>query len=278
VRRGKAAGLSAAFFVSGFGLSYGFIGIIAVALWQGTTPGLIEAAAVQSAVMLPVFVLVTWLIGVRLARLTPAELRWRGGLPDAARGLLIGAAPAAIVMLAAVGLAGAGWGPDGGDFSQWLGGVGQLAVLFTPSALLEEIIFRGVPLVVLALAFGRAAGLVITAVLFGLLHATNPDVTPLALGNVALAGIYLGLAFYHRGGLWTATGAHLGWNLTHAALAAPVSGLPFAMPGIDFQPGQPAWLSGGAFGPEGGVLATIVLALAIVVAARNVEPKQEACA
>lgn len=278
MRRGKAVGLSAAFFISGFGLSYGIIGVIALALWQDGMPGLMEAAALQSAVMLPVFVLVTWLVGVRVARLGPDQLRWRGGTADLMRGLLIGAAPAAVIMLAAVPLAGAGWVRDGGTVPAWLGGVGQLTVLFTPAALLEELIFRGVPLVLLAMTVGRPLALVVTAVLFGLLHATNPDVTPLALGNVALAGLFLGLVFYHRGGLWTATGAHLGWNLTHAALAAPVSGLPFTLPGIDFHPGQPAWLSGGAFGPEGGVLATLVLALAVVMAARFLEPGEESFA
>ena len=88
----------------------------------------------------------------------------------------------------------------------------------------------------------------------------NPDVTPLGLGNIALAGIFLGLAFYAPGGLWTAFGAHLGWNATLAALDAPVSGLPFDIPLLDYRagrarPGSPA----GAFGPEGGLLATLAL-------------------
>jgi hypothetical protein len=43
---------------------------------------------------------------------------------------------------------------------------------------------------------------------------------------------------------------------------APVSGLPFRIPWIDYQPGGPAWLTGGSFGPEGGLLATAAIALA----------------
>lgn len=278
MRRRKAVGLSAAFFVSGFGLSFGLVGALAVLLWQGETPGLIQAAALQSAVMLPVFALVTWLVGIRVARLTPEELRWRGGPRDALRGVGLGLVPAAVTLLAAVPLAGAGWSRDGGSFADWLAGVTRVTALFVPAAFLEELIFRGVPLVLLAGAFGRPTALVVTSLLFGLLHATNPDVTPLAIGNVALAGIFLGVVFYLPGGLWTATGAHAGWNLTHAALAAPVSGLPFAMPWIDYRPGLPTWLSGGSFGPEGGVLATVVLALAIIVVARYLEPHQESFA
>ena len=93
-------------------------------------------------------------------------------------------------------------------------------------------------------------------VIFALFHGLNPGITPLGLGNIALAGIFLGVAFYAPGGLWTAFGAHLGWNATLAALDAPVSGLPFSIPLIDYRAGDPVWLSGGHFGPEGGLLAT----------------------
>jgi membrane protease YdiL (CAAX protease family) len=50
------------------------------------------------------------------------------------------------------------------------------------------------------------------SLIFGLAHGLNPEVTPLAIGNVALAGVFLSLAFYAPGGIWTAWGAHLGWN------------------------------------------------------------------
>ena len=98
-----------------------------------------------------------------------------------------------------------------------------------------------------------------SSVLFALAHIRNPDVTAAGLGNIALAGILLALAFFSPGGMWTAFGAHLGWNATLAALAAPVSGLPFDIPYIDYRMGRPAWLTGGAFGPEGGLLATLAL-------------------
>jgi CAAX protease family protein len=90
-------------------------------------------------------------------------------------------------------------------------------------------------------------------------------VTAAAIGNIALAGIFLSLAFYSPGGMWTAFGAHLGWNATLAALAAPVSGLPFDIPAIDYRTGHPVWLTGGAFGPEGGLLATVTLTLTVVL-------------
>jgi hypothetical protein len=103
---------------------------------------------------------------------------------------------------------------------------------------------------------------------FALFHSLNPGVTPLGLGNIALAGIFLGVAFYAPGGLWTAFGAHLGWNATLAALDAPVSGLPFDIPYLDYCAGSPVWLSGGRFGPEGGLMATVAITVALLVTTR----------
>jgi hypothetical protein len=109
---------------------------------------------------------------------------------------------------------------------------------------------------------------VVAGLLFALFHVLNPGVTALGLGNIALAGIFLGVAFYAPGGLWTAFGAHLGWNATLAALDAPVSGMPFDIPFLNYCAGDPVWLSGGRFGPEGGLMATVAVTAALLVTLR----------
>lgn len=77
---------------------------------------------------------------------------------------------------------------------------------------------------------------------------------------MALAGVWLACAFFSPGAMPLAWGAHFGWNATLAlAFDAPVSGYAFAVPGIDYRPGTHAWVDGGAFGPEGGVAATLVM-------------------
>jgi len=40
---------------------------------------------------------------------------------------------------------------------------------------------------------------------------------------------------------------------------APVSGFAFDVPGVDYFPGAHAWVDGGRFGPEGGVIGTLVI-------------------
>jgi hypothetical protein len=140
--------------------------------------------------------------------------------------------------------------------------------VLAPAALSEEVVFRGVPLVLLAAVLGRGTAIVAIAIPFALAHLFNPNLTPLGVGNIALAGVFLGLAFYAPGGLWTAWGAHLGWNGLLACLDTPVSGVPFDIPALDYRPGEPTWLTGGAFGPEGGLAATLALTLAIAAAVR----------
>ncbi|HEX9755528.1 MAG TPA: CPBP family intramembrane glutamic endopeptidase [Gemmatimonadales bacterium] len=271
----RAVGLSAAFLVFGFLLAIGLVGLGTFVLWGGAPPDLVPATQLQTASLLTAYGFATWLFGFRLAGLDPVALRWRPAAPRRfARGLLIGAIPASIAMLVAVPVAGATWLEDGGSVGEWTGSVAGLVALLAPAAAVEELIFRGVPLVLLAGAFGRATAVVAMAIVFGVAHLVNPDITGLALGNIALAGVLLGTVFYLPGGIWTAIGAHIGWNLTLAALAAPVSGLPLPVAGIDYLPGGPAWLSGGGFGPEGGLLATAALGAATMMAGRRVEKSE----
>jgi membrane protease YdiL (CAAX protease family) len=214
------------------------------------------------------FAFATWLIGFRALHLNRAQLRWSDphtGAPGLLTGLALGAAAASSSLLAAVLVANSHWSRDVGGLADYVTQVTKTSLVLAPAALSEEVMFRGVPLVLLAAVAGRGTALVLVAgFVFALFHGLNPGITPLGLGNIALAGIFLGVAFYAPGGIWTAFGAHLGWNATLAALDAPVSGLPFSIPYIDYRAGDPIWLSGGKFGPEGGLLATAALTVVLV--------------
>lgn len=239
-------------------------------LWL-SQPGPLQAV-VQGVALVMGFGLSTWLIGVKGAKLSWAQLRWseagRIGV-GFGRGLGIGALAAALAMALGLVAARAAWSGDDGSLLDWAGNTLATAGALALPALSEEIWFRGVPLILFAAAIGRWPAILLTSVLFSLSHAGNPDVTRLALANITLAGVFLAMAFYAPGGIWTAWGAHLGWNVALAALGAPVSGLPFPdAPFLDYHPGGPAWLSGGNFGPEGGLLASAMLVAAMAAILR----------
>lgn len=275
----KAIGWSIAFVLLGFAgatipmalwaqLSYGDIKIGLEAL---RVPG-VRQTLVMGLSQCIGFAFATWVVGFRALGLGRQDLRWAPpatGLRGLGAGLALGAVTAVVTLVAAVLLADSAWSRDQGSFGQYVAQVVKMTLVLAPAALSEEILFRGVPLVLVALAVGRGTALVAVAgLVFGLFHIVNPDVTALGIGNIALAGVFLGVAFFAPGGLWTAFGAHLGWNATLAALDAPVSGLPFTIPFLDYHAGDPVWLSGGRFGPEGGLLATFAITAALLVASR----------
>jgi membrane protease YdiL (CAAX protease family) len=239
----------------------------AVAWLEGTGPG---PLVLQAVVTLASEGLFTWLIGGRVLGLTLVDLRYRvpyrgpGFLAGGLAGALAGGTALAIAALAG----GAEWVRDEGTPASYLQVTATTVLMLAPAALSEEVLFRGVPLVLLASVLGRGTAVVLVAVVFALAHLSNPNVTMLGVGNIALAGIFLGLAFYAPGGIWTAWGVHLGWNAVLAALDTPVSGIPFRIPLIDYVPGDPGWLTGGQFGPEGGLASTLALTIAVLVARR----------
>ena len=256
---------------------------LVVVLLATRAPGLagdqVVIGVLQTVTGIAVFGVLTWLVGRRLLGLSWDELgfaRRQIGIRGFAKGFGVGLAIGTLALLLSVPLGGSRWAFDGGSFGAYLVRLAALVLVLLPPAFMEELAFRCTPLVGMTTAIGRGGALLLTSVLFGLVHRFNPGVTVLALGNIALAGAFLGLTFFARGGLWTATGAHVGWNLALAGLAAPVSGLPFDVPWLDFNPGHPAWLTGGLFGPEGGLVATVVLVAGVAWVIRWRDFREEA--
>jgi membrane protease YdiL (CAAX protease family) len=268
----RALGWSLAFLVGGFALTLPFLQLVARSDRLASPGNALGLAAAQSLIVLAVFGLLTWLIGRRILGLRAADyglLPASRGIRGFGRGFGLGAGLAAAAMIVAVALGRAAWHDDGGAPSSWLVSVIATGLVLLPAALAEELIFRGVPLLALSRSYGRLPAIVGLALLFGLGHLFNPGVTGLAVANIAIAGVFLGFAFFTPGGLWTATGAHLGWNLALAGLAAPVSGLPIPMPWLDYLVEGPGWLTGGGFGPEGGVLGALCLLTGVGLTARR---------
>ncbi len=236
--------------------------------WLGSTgPG---PMLLQAGVTLASTALFTWLIGIRTLGLSLVDLRYQIGHRGSGfvAGGVAGALAAGTALAIAALVGGAEWIRDEGTPVDYLQAATTTTLILAPAAFSEEVLFRGLPLVLLASALGRGTAVVLVSIVFALAHFANPNVTMLGIGNIALAGIFLGLAFYAPGGIWTAWGAHLGWNAMLAALDTPVSGVPFRIPFVDYEPGDPAWLTGGRFGPEGGLCSTLALTIAVLVARR----------
>lgn len=128
----------------------------------------------------------------------------------------------------------------------------------------EELLFRGYPFQRLVEGTSGAGAIVITSALFGLLHARNPDATALGVMNTVLAGVLFSVAYLKTRALWLPIGAHFSWNWALAVSGFPVSGLEIVeMPWRAISAAGRVWLYGGNYGPEGGIVATVVLVMGI---------------
>jgi uncharacterized protein len=144
-------------------------------------------------------------------------------------------------------------------------GITTAVFLMIIVAIAEESVFRGYILNNLLASFNRWTALSVSALLFAFVHAGNPAVNALALVNVFIAGMLLGVNYIYTRNLVFAIVFHFSWNF----LQGPVLG--FSVSGLSLDTMLEAnangsdWLTGGPFGFEASVVQTILLLVATVV-------------
>ncbi len=118
---------------------------------------------------------------------------------------------------------------------------------------------RGYILQNLEADWGSKAAVVVSSVIFALMHSLNPNVTLFSIINLAAAGVLFAIAYVLTRSLWLPIGLHFSWNFFQGPIFNfPVSGgvtrgiLVTDVSGPDV-------VTGGAFGPEGGVLGLIAV-------------------
>jgi len=175
-------------------------------------------------------------------------------------GLGLGATP--LLLILGIGWA-SGWLSVGWSDRTPLAMAGQSAaaiLLFALAACGEELVFRGYLQANFSEGMSFVPSLLLASALFGLFHGLNPNANWLALLNIALAGLSMGYGKFVTGSLWLPIAYHWAWNTVQGPLLGlPVSGLGFAgLLGV-VDRGRAPLFTGGAFGPEGGLLATLLL-------------------
>lgn len=185
-----------------------------------------------------------------------------------ARGLLVGLLTfsAVVGLLAAPDAVAAEDGAAGQRGLAALAGVAVVAIGWVVQGAAEEVLCRGWILPVVGARYGLWVGVASNSLIFAILHGLNPNVGPLAVLNLVVVGVFLSLYALREGGLWGVCGWHAAWNWAQGNLygfevsgAAPAGGTL-----LDLREAGPDTLTGGAFGPEGGLAVTAVLAAGMV--------------
>lgn len=188
--------------------------------------------------------------------------------PRALRDLGLGLAGGALLISAVIGLlALAGWyrvdGLGWATLPAQLSGLLQALALFLFVAVFEEALFRGVIFRTIEELLGSWAALLLSSALFGAAHLANPAATSASAAAIAIeAGLLLGAAYMLTRTLWLPIGIHWAWNLFEGPIyGTAVSGNDTGSLLRSTTAGPEVW-TGGAFGPEAGLVAVILATLA----------------
>lgn len=149
---------------------------------------------------------------------------------------------------------------------------------FLAVGLFEEYAFRGYAQFTLADGIGFWPAAIILSIAFGAVHMQNPGETRIGIVSAAAFGIFATATLWRTGDLWLAVGAHAGWDWAQSFFFG-VNDSGFQAPGHLLNPSSagPAWLSGGSVGPEGSVLALVLMALmTMLFLALNRKPRSSA--
>jgi membrane protease YdiL (CAAX protease family) len=258
--------------------AYGFLLVLLTLLLQAAValafPATLERLTLSGAAAACAAALVaTWVMMSGVESRSPVAL----GLAlsprmavDLARGVAIGLTLIGLVLGAMILGGWARVSPIGGTAPSNSGSVVHVTLLLLVAAFFEELAVRGYPFQLLARARGPGFAVGATSIVFALLHGANPGVDRTAIANTLLAGILLGILYWKTLSLWLVTGAHFSWNWVMGVGAGlPVSGLEVGSPLARIRVDGPEPWTGGAYGPEGGLLLSVVALLGIAWAART---------
>jgi uncharacterized protein len=205
----------------------------------------------------------------------------RGWWLDFAFGLALGAALMCGIFLVERA---AGWVSVTGLFFTATPGQPFALALLTPLAIFvcvgiyEELLSRGYLLrnVAEGIRFGPISPIMavvvawlVSSAVFGLMHGNNPNATAISTANLVVAGLFLGIGYILTGELAIPIGIHMTWNFFQGnVFGFPVSGTNFSSATfIAIRQGGPAAWTGGAFGPEAGLMGIFAMLLGAALVA-----------
>jgi membrane protease YdiL (CAAX protease family) len=130
----------------------------------------------------------------------------------------------------------------------------------------EELVLRGYLLRQLSLGLNSAAAVLITGIVFGLVHSGNPGVNWQGLLYTAIGGMLMGWLMVRSGSLWLLIGYHFGWNATASSLfGLELSGVSNEASLFIGTLSGSDWLTGGSYGFEASLPAVVFEVLVLSV-------------
>lgn len=209
-------------------------------------------------------ILVTVVCLKYLLKLSSRDIK--GWLPlenirELAVGLLLGAVSISIVFFTLVLTGNAhvvSWQP------QFTTNALTYLLIFILVGISEELFYRGFVIATLRTYQNKWFSILLSSIIFSFIHFFNNEFHFLSFLNIVLIGIVFAYAFIETNSLWLPIGYHILWNYFQGNVYGfNVSGI--TVPGIfitEYQ--ENTIMNGGGFGPEGGLVTTVVTLLAML--------------
>lgn len=186
--------------------------------------------------------------------------------------LLFGVALGGVLMLGIFAIeTGAGWAEVTGlawqtqPPAQWVALLLLAVWQFVVVGIVEEVIARGYLLQTLAEGLNLRWAVLLSSIIFGLMHFANPYLSAIAILNLIVAGLFLAAGYLVTRQLWLPIGLHFGWNFFQGTVFGfPVSGTTdFSL--IALRAAGPEWVTGGDFGPEAGLTGLVAMLVGMIL-------------
>ncbi|MNK38456.1 CAAX amino terminal protease self- immunity [compost metagenome] len=137
--------------------------------------------------------------------------------------------------------------------------------IFILVAFTEELFIRGYILNNLMGSINKFSALIISSVIFAIMHLANPNINLTSFSNLILAGILLGLPCIYKRNLWLSIAFHFSWNFFQGSIFGfNVSGLNGYSMITQMRRDDTIW-NGGSFGFEGSILCIMLQVFCIVI-------------
>lgn len=141
----------------------------------------------------------------------------------------------------------------------------SFAVAFSV-AIFEETLLRGIIFRIVEEKLGSYISLLISAIIFGSVHLLNPDSSVISSICIGIVGFMFGAAYIYSRSLWLPIAIHFSWNFVQSGIfGAITSGNEKTGSLFTTHISGAELITGGAFGPEGTIQATILWSLAAVI-------------
>ncbi|WP_339319171.1 type II CAAX endopeptidase family protein [Paenibacillus sp. FSL R10-2734] len=141
-----------------------------------------------------------------------------------------------------------------------------MLIMFLFQGMSEEVLFRGYLLPELSAQIGKVPGIILSSVIFTVLHGMNPGITFLSLLNLFIFSVLVSIVFYRTGNLWVVGAIHTMWNFFQGVIyGTQVSGNMTQSILMSHPVSHLNIINGGDFGFEGGLGTTVIYLITIAI-------------